>query len=79
METFNVAYLFVPILGFFAFLLRRLFVKIDHAMTEREIRMLVKDQIAPMYIQVRGTEEDIARIERKLDKILDLIINDRRK
>lgn len=79
MEAFDPSYVLLPIMAFFGFLLRRLFVKLDSVKTEKEIRQMFYDQLAPMRVRHEDIEDDIRRIELKLDKILDLIINDRRK
>ena len=67
-----------PILAVFGFMLRRAFMKLDQTMSDKEIRILIGDRLSPMQTNQRNLEHEITRIERKLDKILDLLIENRK-
>jgi hypothetical protein len=63
-----------PIMGVFGYMLRRAFMKLDLTMTDIEVRTLINDRLDPMRTNQRNIEHEINRIERKLDKILDLLL-----
>lgn len=67
-----------PIVTIFGFMLRRAFMKLEQTMTEDEVRLLVTDRLGPLQVNQRNIEHEINRIERKLDRILDLLVDERR-
>jgi len=71
--------LLMPFVGLFGFMLRRIFVKLDQIKSEDEIRRIMEDRLAPLHVRQKDLYADISRIENKLDKILDLILNGKRR
>lgn len=63
-----------PVIAVFGFLLRRAFIKLDDAMNKDDVRLLIDDRLIPLQVNQRNIEHEINRIERKLDKIIDILI-----
>ena len=77
--TTIIIFILTPAVALFGFMLRKALTKLDKTMTEPEIRLLVKDRLDPIYVNQRNIEHEINRMERKVDKILDLLIDERLK
>lgn len=52
--------------------------KLDDTLSAAQVRVLIEDRITPLHVNQRNIEHEISRIERKLDKIIDLLIESRR-
>lgn len=78
MDATIIAIILAPIMAIFGFMLRRLFMRLSQVKTETEIRMLLEDRLAPLKVRQSDFQDDISRIERKLDKILDIMIHEKR-
>ena len=63
-----------PVLAVFGFMLRRAFIKLDNTITKDDVRVLIDDRLTPLQVNQRNIEHEINRIERKLDKIIDILI-----
>ena len=63
-----------PIVGMLGFMLRRALVKLDNTITKDDVRVLIDDRLTPLQVNQRNIEHEINRIERKLDKIIDILI-----
>lgn len=73
MDGVSLSYFLVPVIAFLGFLLRRLFVKMESSMNEREIRQLIDDKMQGINIRQANYEHDLARIEKKMERELVLI------
>jgi len=51
--------------------------KLEDTMSKQEVRMLVEQRLDPLYVAQRNFHQDIVRIEAKLDKLLDIMIDER--
>lgn len=72
-----VSFVLAPVVTFLGFMLRRAFMKLDNTMSKSEIQMLVEARLDPVYVTQRNFHHDIVRIEAKLDKLLDIMIDER--
>ena len=67
-----------PILTIISFMLRRTMIKLDGMMNEKEIRTLIKDKLDPIYVKQSNVDSELRRIDHKLDRILDLLLDEKR-
>ena len=59
-------------------MLRRTMSKLEDMMSEQEIRMLIKDELDPIYVKQSNVDNELKRIDLKLDRILDLLLDEKR-
>lgn len=63
-----------PMMGLFGFMLRRAFTRLEQTISKGEIRVLISDRLGPLEANQRNVENEMRRIEKKLDRIIDLLI-----
>ena len=68
-----------PVLTIIGYMLRRTMSKLEDMMTEQEIRMLIKDKLDPIYVKQSNVDNELKRINLTLDRILDLLLDEKRK
>ncbi len=67
-----------PVLTIIGYMLRRTMAKLEDMMNEQEIRMLIKDKLDPIYVKQSNVDNELKRIDLKLDRILDLLLDEKR-
>ncbi len=67
-----------PVLTIIGYMLRRTMSKLEDMMSEQEIRMLIKDELDPIYVKQSNVDNELKRIDLKLDRILDLLLDEKR-
>ena len=72
-----VSLVLAPVVTVLGFMLRRAFMKLDDTMRRDEVRLLIEQRLDPVYVAQRNFHQDIIRIETKLDKLLDIMIDER--
>ena len=69
--------LITPVLGLMGYFIRKAFTKLDAALTEDQVRRLIEDKLESLRAEQRAIEDRVRSVERKLDKIIDILTDDR--
>jgi hypothetical protein len=66
-----------PLMALFGYMLRRAFIKLETTMSEEEIRLLIADKLSPVHADIRNIDKELKRMDKKLDQLLRLVIDER--
>ncbi len=68
-----------PLMGFFGWYIRQLAKKVDNAIDEAQVRQILSDKLEIYTSQIQALVQRLSHIENKLDKLLELYVNSKKK
>lgn len=72
MEIYEILILVItPVIAILGFFVKKAFMKLEQTMTENEIRILLRDKLEPIQVNLVYIQRDLDRIYKAQEKILE--------